>query len=1375
MASEAPRPPRTSRLRPALLWALALAAVLALPPAALWLLMRSEGGTTWLLTRVPGLQVEGVHGALLADRLAIERLRWQGTAGALDLEQLQIDAPQWRLWPAPGQWIGLRTQRIAVARLGWRSGAGGGPPPALPTDLRLPLQLATPVSVQALEIDTLPPVRDLSFTLHLGDEDGHAHRLQDLGLRWDRLRASAGRVRIATAAPLALEASLDLAAADGAPLPWQAQARAGGTLERIELAGTLRGGGAAGDTAALDLEAQLQPFAAWPLGALAARTEGLDLATLASTWPATRLRGELRVLSSGREQPIEADLQLVNDAPGRWDQGRIPVSQAELQLRGRLSTPDAVDVNRIDLRLADATAAAGRWQGSGRWQANRLDLDTTLEGVAPRRLDARAAAMTLGGPLSIGVTGLPSPDPRAEARPQAPELTLRTRLQGRIEGAPLPVTADLQLQASADRLQVSTLTLQAGEARATAKGTATRSGRGWSVQSAGELVDFDPVPWWPGPEGSAWQRGPHRLNATWTADIATPAPTATATLPQLLQQLRGQARLQVERSQLAGVPLAATLDLDQTAGARLDAQLELGGNHVTLQGQVNPAGDGRADRWALDLQAPALAALAPLAQLHPALATWAPSAGRASAQVQAQGRWPALTTEGEATFDTLRSTALELASARLRWQAGSQADAPLSGRLDLSGLAYGEVRVPALQAELDGSLSAHRLQAVAALPVRPPAALAQSLGLVSQPGTRAALRGEGAWASAAEGGGRWMARLAALQVAGWDGRLPLGPAAAGTGADWLDARDLRVELNLGAGGHLQRGRIDAGRATLAGGIGLRWDEIVYDGTAGGQLQLRAEVERFLVAPLLARWQPAMGWEGDLVVGASVNLRAAERFDADILVERVGGDLQVRDAAANPMALGLTDLRIALNAHDGTWFFTQALAGRTLGEMGAVLRLRTDPAERWPAAAAPLDGSVSARVADLGVWGAWVPAGWRLQGNLATTAVFGGTFGAPEVRGRLDGSGLGVRNLLEGVHVRDGEVALRLEGEVATVDRFFLRAGDGTLTLRGGAVLGADPSARLSVTAEQFQLLGRIDRRLVASGQAALLLDPELLRLDGRFAVDEGLFDASRADTPSLDDDVIVRRPGADEPPRAAAAQAGPRRKVDVTLDIDLGKRLRVRGRGLDTLLAGQLRMTAPGGRLAVNGTVETVGGTYAAYGQKLEITRGRVAFGGAPDNPRLDILALRPKLDVEVGVAITGPVQSPRVRLHSVPDMSDTDKLSWLVLGREPDALGRADTALLQRAALALLSGEGEGPTDSLIGSLGLDELSVRQSDGEVRETIVTVGKQLSDRWYVGYERGVNATTGTFQLIYRVAQRITLRLRSGLEDALDAIWTWRVP
>ena len=107
------------------------------------------------------------------------------------------------------------------------------------------------------------------------------------------------------------------------------------------------------------------------------------------------------------------------------------------------------------------------------------------------------------------------------------------------------------------------------------------------------------------------------------------------------------------------------------------------------------------------------------------------------------------------------------------------------------------------------------------------------------------------------------------------------------------------------------------------------------------------------------------------------------------------------------------------------------------------------------------------------------------------------------------------------------------------------------------------------------------------------------------------------------------------------------------------------------------------------------------------------------------------------------------------------------------ETTGGADTALLQQAALALLSGEGPGVTDRLIQSIGLDEISVRQTQGTTKDTIVTLGKQISKRVFVGYERGINSTEGSWSMIYRIARQFTLRVKSGSESAIDAIWTWR--
>ena len=524
--------------------------------------------------------------------------------------------------------------------------------------------------------------------------------------------------------------------------------------------------------------------------------------------------------------------------------------------------------------------------------------------------------------------------------------------------------------------------------------------------------------------------------------------------------------------------------------------------------------------------------------------------------------------------------------------------------------------------------------------------------------------------------------------------------------------------------------------------------------------------------MLARLQPDFGWKGNLVVDGRINVRSAPGFVAEIEIGRRSGDLSVSDESGE-QPLELTDMRLALDAHDGVWHFTQALAGRSLGALGGAITVRTDPKAIWPPADAPLQGVMELQIANLAAWGAWAPPGWRLQGRVHAGASFGGRFGAPEYTGRIDGSEIGVRNLVEGVDVHDGVLDVALEGETAQIRRLEARAGDGDVKVSGTAHFGAAPELDLRLVAERLRLLGRVDRRVVVSGDAALVMKPGTLALDGRFGIDEGLFDISRGTAPTLGDDVTVLRPARDGAAGAPAPGQRVVRKVDMNVRVDLGRALRLRGRGIDTLLGGNLTFTAPDGKLALDGTVNAVRGTYAAYNQKLQIERGAITFSGALDNPRLDILAIRPNLDVRVGVAITGTTRQPRVSLYSDPDMSDNAKISWLVLGRPPEESGGGDTALLQAAAMAILSGEGDTTAARIARLNPLDTFSVHQTDGVVRDTVLTVGKQLSERWYIGYERTLNQTAGNWQLIYRLAQRFTIRLQTGIDNSIDVIWSWR--
>jgi translocation and assembly module TamB len=1359
-----------------------LALVLGLA-AGVWWALGSEHGTGWLASVLPGVRIDGPRGSLIGD-FSARRVTIPLPGGS---DRITLDEPAWR---------GLRIER-GVAPYGVRitiesldvkrvdvvvAPSARTEPMAAPADLRLPIEL----DLRALRVGELhatplgaQPVRALSARLHLGANGGAEHRLDRLGLTWDRLKAS-GNARIATAGPLTLAVDLALAQQAAQALPaWSANATLAGPLAAPLLLATLRAAPSPEHPAqALDARATLRPFAAWPLGDLQASAQALDLSAFSSVAPATALTLRAVAASSAADRPANVSVDLANALSGRWNEGRLPLRTLKLELAARPDRPSELELRAFEADLGTPQAAAGRLAGTGRWTPQRWNLDATLSALQPALLDARAPAMQLSGPVALsgGAAGDPTVDVAA---------TLAGAVRDR--GAMRAVRLELDARAHPQRIELRQFVASSGGARATLQGLVTHAGAEapWAVKAKAALVDFDPALWWPGRDDSPWRRATTRLNATGDADVELPSAAASQPASQRVAALRGQAALRLTKSLLAGVPVTGEASLRSGTGAQAEASLSLDaeGNALRADGRIATGGSGTSDAWDLRIDGPSLAKLAPVYKLLQPAGADTTLAGTLNATARITGRWPALSTQGQLDASQLRAGALSLERAQATWSLGTSATAPVeaSATLTQAALAQGGAPGPSidtLSLQLKGTGRDHTLALRAESKARPPA------WAESMQGGGASVAGSRTVAVVQAQGGIVDAAGAAL--AGWRGtlqQLDVRNSSPGS-APLLRTQNVALEA-LWAGG-LTRATVQPGRAEILGG-GLRWSRVAWQAAAqpGGfaQIEAEAELEPLRIAPLLARAQPDFGWGGDLAIAGRAKIRSAPTFVADVVIERRSGDLTVTDELGT-RALGLTDLRLGLNAADGTWSFTQGLAGSALGVVAGAEVVRTSPQATWPTADAPLSGVLELRVDDLGAWGNWVPPGWRLGGTLHTSASFGGRFGAPEYTGQVEGSRLAVRNFLEGVNVSDGDVAIRLQGSTARIERFTAKGGSGTLRLAGDASLGEAPKAVLRLEADKFQLLGRVDRRIVASGAGTLSLDAKTVAFDGRFNVDEGLIDFTRSDAPTLASDVsVVRAQGATSPAAAASAAAAPTpsplpavtpaRTVAIDLRVTLGEALRVRGRGLDAGLRGELRVSAPGGRLAVVGTVRAENGTYAAYGQKLTIDRGLIAFSGPVENPRLDIEATRPNLDVRVGVAVSGTAANPRVRLFSEPELSEIDKLSWLVMGRAGDGLGRADTALLQRAALALLAGEGGGPTDQITKALGLDEISVRQTDGEVRETVIALGKQLSKRWYVGYERGLNATTGSFQLIYRVAQRLTLRAQSGDDNSFDVIWTWR--
>jgi translocation and assembly module TamB len=339
---------------------------------------------------------------------------------------------------------------------------------------------------------------------------------------------------------------------------------------------------------------------------------------------------------------------------------------------------------------------------------------------------------------------------------------------------------------------------------------------------------------------------------------------------------------------------------------------------------------------------------------------------------------------------------------------------------------------------------------------------------------------------------------------------------------------------------------------------------------------------------------------------------------------------------------------------------------------------------------------------------------------------------------------------------------------------------GSFTASGVLALDSGEGS-FGFAADRLPLLQRPDRWMIVSGQGAARSTWTSLEINADFRADAGYIEFAESPPPSLSDDVVVL--GREEKEGGGFA-------VTADVRVQLGDELYLSALGLETRLAGELRLRQhPGLPLAAVGSVATVGGVYRGYGQNLTIDRGLVNFQGPLDAPGLNIVALRKGLEVEAGVAVTGTARRPQVKLVSEPNVPDPEKLSWLVLGRAPDAAAGADLGLLLPAAQALLGGPGGGMTDQLSRSLGFDTFSIGQGElGSTSRTatsrvvaggstitsgptvagdVLSLGKRLGSDLFLSFEQSLGGAETLVKLSYQISRRVSLIARGGTDSSLD--------
>ncbi|MEO8417548.1 MAG: translocation/assembly module TamB domain-containing protein [Methylophilaceae bacterium] len=518
-------------------------------------------------------------------------------------------------------------------------------------------------------------------------------------------------------------------------------------------------------------------------------------------------------------------------------------------------------------------------------------------------------------------------------------------------------------------------------------------------------------------------------------------------------------------------------------------------------------------------------------------------------------------------------------------------------------------------------------------------------------------------------------------------------------------------------------------------------------------------------------------KGNPTFSGKWDLRLADKANGAIHLRHDSGDLEFTGAGNSRQVLGLQQVQADITLDNNNVRFSARLNGTKLGQLHvqAATRLTATPSGFDLRGDAPLSLDIQSSLHTLS-WLSMLPplADASIDGQLSAALKGDGTIRHPGLRGSINGQQLHVVLPSEGVNLTSGVLQASLQDDSMRIQQLQFSGGQGTLSASGQFTLVQQQvQGELNWVLHQFTALSRTDRLLVLDGKLTTAMRDNILDVSGDLKVLGGLIELPKADLPTLDNDVVVIG-------RTEQASSSPLNVNISGLRIDFGqtpagnvdwdKQFVVRGRGIDAYLTGALTLSGNTTALRGEGSIEAHG-TYLAYGQVLDIERGVINFSGPLDSPGLNIRAMRSNQAVKAGVEVTGNVLLPTVKLVSTPNVPDSDKLSWLVLGHGADEAGNNEFAMLSLAAGALFSKDESVPLQTrLARSAGLDTFSISGSDA--KSSSVNLGKRLSSRLYLSYEKSLTGLLNVARLTYQINKHWSLRTQAGSESAVDVLYTF---
>ena len=497
--------------------------------------------------------------------------------------------------------------------------------------------------------------------------------------------------------------------------------------------------------------------------------------------------------------------------------------------------------------------------------------------------------------------------------------------------------------------------------------------------------------------------------------------------------------------------------------------------------------------------------------------------------------------------------------------------------------------------------------------------------------------------------------------------------------------------------------------------------------------------------------------------ARVNWTADGKLPTGNVALKGNGVKVAQDVQGNTLPIAFNTFNINAALRDGRAQLDWLIRIVNNGQLDGNVQI-TDPQQRRT-----LGGNVNIRNISLAMINPALMQGESIKGLLNSNLRLSGTAQQPQLFGQLGLKDVNVKGNFMPVDLTSASLNMVFNGMSSTLNG-LLQTAQGNINLSGDADWSQLDNWRARIAAKGSRVRVTVPPmvRMDVSPDVVFEATPAAFNLDGRVDIPWARITVQEVPESAVgvsSDEVMLDKNLKPIEPKTASIP------INSNLTIHVGNDVRLSAFGLKARLNGDLKMVQDKSGLGLNGQINIPSGRFHAYGQDLIVRKGELQFAGPPDQPYLNLEAIRnpdaTEDGVTAGLRVTGLADEPKVEVFSDPAMSQQEALSYLLRGQglKSDGDGNALTSALVGLGVAQ-SGQVVGKIGETFGvsNLALDTTGVGDSQQVQVSGYVLPGLQVK------YGVGIFDSLATLTLRYRLMPKLYLEAVSGVDQALDLLY-----